>query len=597
MGFRSRRSLLAYAAVLLGGWLLALSARAQPVVQAGGSGGVETYEWERTRKVLERQGLVVAENAAVENKPIAWIRIVRNDIFVPDELVPLWLNKFHSRTREFVVRRELLFHEGGPYHDARIEETMRNLRNMGIFALVRIVPIQVEDPNKVGVLVYTRDIWSLRLEQAFNITTQINQLSLQLTEVNLFGANKQVGLDFEMFPKTYFFLPSFYARRVLNSRVGLNAGAGPILNRAHNQVEGSLWRLRVGEPFYYLNQHFSYQLNGAYTDQVVRRVRDGDVQKYQPDGKGTPFANAVFRQKTPSVNLWGYYRRGDAYKQTFGVGWDYREIHASPTHESDVPAALRDGFERTVLPMQRREIGPALEYAIFVPKFATFNNLSTFGKSENVQVGPTADVLVRAPLAAFGSNVSSWVLSGDFGYVVAPGGGLLQLKVGGRTRYQQGELYDQLATAVLRGATPILGWVRLVGRAYVEARRRDTARTYVTLGSDMALRGFPSQYLWGYGASRWLANFEARTLPWKFHAFYLGGVAFFDVGSVFYKWSEAHPYYAAGLGIRFLFSKLSRYPFSVDGGTSPQYGYNPVPAFNSHQTVPMTEYEDTLIGF
>jgi hypothetical protein len=555
------------------------------------NGRTDIYEWQRTERAISKLGLTVAE--APEGKRIAWIRIVVNDVFAADELAPLWLNWFHGTTREFVVRRELLFEQGGRYHEPRIEETMRNLRNMGIFALVRIVPIATSEPDAVGVLVFTRDLWSLRLETAFNISSQINSLGLRLTELNLFGRNKQVSLDYELLPKTYSFFASFYARRVQNSRVTLTTGAGPIFNRARNRVEGSMWELQTGEPFYYLKQRRAYLLSATYTDQVVRRTSNGVTGIYQST-PGGPAANAVFRQRTPAVNLWGYLRRGTAFKQTFGLGWDYRQTQANPTAETDLPAGLRAAFAQDVMPRQRREIGPAASYQIFMPKFVTFTNLGTFGKSENVQVGPTAAVSVRAPLGAFGSNSDSWVMQGNFGFVLAPGGGLIELSLGGRARYERREIVDQLGTALLRGATPVLGWVRLVARSTLEVRRRDTARTFVTLGSDSGLRGYRSQAFYGYGCDRWLANFEARTLPLRFHALHVGGVAFFDVGSVFNQFSDMRAYYAMGVGIRFLFAQLSRYPFSLDAGFSGDPDFRFVPSFTSDQVVPLTATEDAL---
>jgi hypothetical protein len=160
-----------------------------------------SYEARRTQRVLDRLGLVPA--AAPEGRAIAFIRVVRDEVFVEDEAIPTWLNWFHVTTREQVVRRELLFEQGGAYQDARIEETMRNLRGMGIFAFVRIVAVQTRDPGAVGIVVHTRDLWSLRLETSFNATTFIDSLLVRATERNLFGYNKAVGADVTLQPKSY----------------------------------------------------------------------------------------------------------------------------------------------------------------------------------------------------------------------------------------------------------------------------------------------------------------------------------------------------------------------------------------------------------
>ncbi len=562
-----------------------------PLAWADAPSAGTSYEWERTQRVLDREGLSLAPEP--EGKRIAWVRIVSDDVFVQDELWPLWLNWFHATTRESVVRRELLFRADEPFRDALAEETMRNLRGMGIFTLARIVAVATPDPNAVGVLVYTRDIWSLRFEQAFNVTTQINELLLRVTERNLFGYNKTVGLDFYMIPKTYMVQPFYYARRVFNSRVSLRESVGVLFNKATRETEGSVWSLSVGEPFYNLAQRYAYSLDFAYDNRVLRRLENGDVRSFQAE-EGGPSAKAAFRQKSPTASLWGYLRRGEAFKQTLGAGWDYREVEAFHIAESALPADLREAFYREVLPRQRREIGPAASYEIWMPRYATFLNLGSFGQSENVRVGPSALVSVRAPLDVFGSNTNSWVLSGSFGVVLAPRGGLLEFKTAGRVRYEEQKLVDQLVTGLARAASPVLGYVRLVARGSLELRRRDTTRSYVSLGADNGLRGYTSQRFSGYGVNRMLGNFEVRTLPFKWHSLHVGAVAFYDVGSVFAEFRDMRVHHAMGLGLRFLFPQFSRYPFSADGGFSNDPDFRFLPTFASSQVVPMTAYEDAL---
>ena len=86
-----------------------------------------------------------------------------------------------------MIERELLLAEGERYDEARAEESMRNLRALGIFALVRIVAVTTPDPNAVGLLVYTRDLWSLRLETGFAGTGKAFQLTAQVSERNFLG--------------------------------------------------------------------------------------------------------------------------------------------------------------------------------------------------------------------------------------------------------------------------------------------------------------------------------------------------------------------------------------------------------------------------
>lgn len=561
---------------------------------AASHASVTSYEWQRTQKLLAKEGLRLAEDP--EGKRIAWVRIVREDVLVRDDLLVrngrwlLWLNWFHATTKEAVVARELLFNSSEPYRDARIEESMRNLRSMAIFALVRIVAVATENPDEVGVVVYTRDLWSLRLEQAFNVTTQVN-LQLRLEERNLFGRNKRLGMDLAIVPKTYLLQPYYVARRVWGTRLSLSENAGIFFNRATGKAEGSTLGLTLGEPFYQLQQRYAYALEGGYTNQVVRRLQNGTTRVYQPDPDG-PRANEAFRQKSATASLMGYLRNGHAYKQTLGAGFDYRESRVQVISETALPESLRASFREDVLPRQRRELGPALSYDIWMPRYATFVDLATFGQSENVRVGPSASLFLRAPLAAFGSSTNSWVMSGSAGVVVAHWGGLFELRASARARYEAQRTVDQLATLMARAASPVLGKVRVVARGVLEGRKNDTARTFVTLGADNGLRGYASQAFSGQGFHRMLANFELRTLPIKWHALHVGGVVFYDVGSVFQNLQTMQMHHAAGVGIRFLVPQLSRYPFAMDAGFSADPDFRFVPTIASSQVVPMTAIED-----
>ncbi len=154
----------------------------------------DSYEQARTDRVLAREGL--KRDPAPEGKRIAFVKLIRDEVFLEDEVWPTWPNIFHMTTREPVIERELLFARGQSFRDARAEETMRNLRNLGVFALVRIVAVRTPDPSAVGVVVHTREFWSLRFEHDFTYTTGLDALMLQLAERNLLGRNKTVTLRY-----------------------------------------------------------------------------------------------------------------------------------------------------------------------------------------------------------------------------------------------------------------------------------------------------------------------------------------------------------------------------------------------------------------
>ncbi|HKO90584.1 MAG TPA: BamA/TamA family outer membrane protein [Polyangiaceae bacterium] len=554
----------------------------------------KSYEQRRTDLLLQQQGLVV--DAAPEGKRIAFVRVARDDVFVKEEIWPLWFNWFHGRTREYVVRRELLFAEGSVYENDRIEETMRNLRSMGIFALVRIVPVQGEKPGEVGVLVHTRDLWSLRLETGFNITKDVvNELVIRGTELNLFGHNKSAAVDFTLLPQSYWITQSYVARRVLNSAVSFQERSGPVFRRGTNEIEGEYVYAALGQPFYRLSQRFSWTARGSHTRRVQRYTQYGDVKlfpdpEYYRDG---PFALQAFRYQYDSAALLGQMRHGELVKNTFTLGWDYRSTKVATLDETELPPELTRAFALNVMPQPRTDHGPYLSYEFFVPRWATFVNLATFGQSENVRVGPSGSFLTRVPIKQLGSTATAWVLAGELGMVLAPRGFLLDGNVTGSTRLVDGRWIDQYGKFQVRGATPVFWIFRFVTRAYVELRHYDSQRTNVTLGANNGLRGYESDAFGRRGGDRFLANFELRTLPIEWEALQVGLVLFYDVGSVFLveRQNDFMAHHAVGAGLRILFPQLNRTPFSADAG----FAFNPfdfVGSFSSAQVVPLTAAED-----
>ncbi|MDB4973171.1 MAG: hypothetical protein JWN48_1512 [Myxococcaceae bacterium] len=557
----------------------------------------ESYEWQRMERVLRDNKLELV--GLPEGKRIAFIRVVSDDVFVKDEVWPLFLNWFHMTTREAVVRRELLFQKGGAYEEARIEESMRNLRGMAIFALVRIVAVKTEDPDAVGVVVHTRDLWSLRLETAFATSTIVDQATVRLTERNFLGRNKAPSVEFDYLPRNFSLSQSYVARRVWGSTVQLGESAGIVFNNKTRHAEGSVWGLTVGEPFYNLKQRFSWTAKFNYLDSVVRNLKQRQYVTFvdPENGADGPHANRVYRRKRGTGSVLGYLRFGEYYKQSWGFGLDYRSLKAKANRETMLVPQLEEYFDQHILPRQRTEVGPTLSYDILMPEFARFQNLGTYGQTENVRIGPSASLAARAPLKAFGSNTNSWVFSSSVGCVLAPAGFLIEANLYGQTRYENLRLVDQRLDVLLRGATPVLfRALRLVARATWTARRHDTTNSFVALGAADGLRGYTSNQIYSItpGASSVLANFEIRTLPIEWQAVHVGGVLFYDAGTIYNAASELRMHYAVGLGLRVLIPQLNRTPFSLDAAARFDPPFRIVPTIKDGQVVPLTAAEDPV---
>jgi hypothetical protein len=234
-------------------------------------------------------------------------------------------------------------------------------------------------------------------------------------------------------------------------------------------------------------------------------------------------------------------------------------------------------------------VAPSFSYALSLPRYHVFQNLRTYGQSENVRVGPSASASFAFPIEALGSSQDAMTFSYGAGYVWALGRGLLDLSASAGARYEGGEASDQAVSALARGATPpwLLG--RLVGRLSFYGQRRDTSGSQVTLGGA-TLRGYESGAFRVLGGNSIRGNLEYRSLPLDILSVHLGGVLFYDVGSVYATVDEVEMHHSAGLGFRVLFPQFNRSVFRFDFGVPLDAdGYSVVLSYGSSQAVSLGE--------
>jgi len=100
-------------------------------------------------------------------------------------------NAIHMRTRDSVIRRELLFREGEPFDPLRTDESARNLRNLGIFqdAVIEVEP----GAGGVHIRILTADRWTTRLIPGLRKEGNIYSVKLGLENSNFLGRATFLG--------------------------------------------------------------------------------------------------------------------------------------------------------------------------------------------------------------------------------------------------------------------------------------------------------------------------------------------------------------------------------------------------------------------
>ncbi len=580
------------------------------------------YELRHVISVMRGNGLI--PERAPDGKTVAWIRTARFPVFIEEEPFPTWPNALHFTTTEPTVLREVLLKPGMVWDRKLAEETARNLRGLAIFNVVAVVPVRAEDPQQIGLVVVTRDLWSLRTETRFQLTGSfIDTLMVQLTERNLLGRDKRASLRFNLEPLDYALGAVYVDPRLLGEKLRLVTTVDAHFERSSDDYDGLSGYVELGRPLYDLQQRWGFGLVAQYQQYTERQAQRGGLLAFtEPDCEGgDPEADCL-----SAGRIWDHRFVGTAAlgRVQWGKGWIVRaagglgflRVDADPNDATGLPAgddartvAFRAAFADTVLPRERQWVYPTANVRFFENRHQVFRDLAGFGLSEDVQLGPEVFFDVRAPLESIGSSESLVDMGGSLAWREAWGGdGLIELAGGVRARLwlsdgddgqAAGEWFDIRTLARVRGSTPRLGFGRVVLRGDWVTQREQLTPGLVTLGGDNGLRGYPSQHLFAFGADRLRGNLEYRTPPWVVSFLHLGAVAFFDIGTVYDDINDAPLLHAAGLGLRMVVPQASSFAYRLDLGvpTDGSDGFFVKLGFETNQAVPVTPKEDRLYEF
>src|SRR4029077_15142118 len=99
-----------------------------------------------------------------EGKLIEQIDFVRLDPIDRHDPLPVAVNAPHATSRVSLLRREILTKEGDRYRPVLVDESARNLRNLPQLSLVLCIPMNGSTPDRVRLVVITKDVWSLYVD-------------------------------------------------------------------------------------------------------------------------------------------------------------------------------------------------------------------------------------------------------------------------------------------------------------------------------------------------------------------------------------------------------------------------------------------------
>jgi outer membrane protein assembly factor BamA len=136
--------------------------------------------------------LALTTNQALAATPlrVGTITIRALDIYANEEAdrgrVYRVANALHPETRDSVIRKFLLFHEGDEYRPERLAESERNLRALHFLKSANVTASEPHD-GVVDVGVTTQDSWSISPETQAGTKGGQSTYGVNITDTNVLG--------------------------------------------------------------------------------------------------------------------------------------------------------------------------------------------------------------------------------------------------------------------------------------------------------------------------------------------------------------------------------------------------------------------------
>jgi len=539
-----------------------------------GMASEEGYEGRLVEWGLALQGREPDPNP--EGKVIDEILVSSEDIVAPSDPYPKILNILHVKTKQDVVKREILLQPGDRYDPEIAAESERNLRQLFIFAVARVLPVKSPTPGKVSILVVTKDLWSIRLNSEFNTVGSLLQLlHLRPTEQNFLGRNQQVSLDFLMKLDTISLGQAFTDRRLFGTWLTFSETAAIILNRSTGKSEGSRGAFFFGQPLYSLATEQAFGITGSWDIETVRTYRGANVWlvPFPDPATGNPVLVPVIYDAKNLQAAASYTRSyGRQAKTNLSIGLGaYTRRYTPPVYlglTDDQRAWLTSNY------LPRSEDVVYLEGALqlYRADYRVLRDIATFALSEDFHLGPSmfVDLLYAEP--ALLSSVRFLEGKTRLRYALYEKDDLFiaTLAIGARfqpdgsTAPGASSLVNRRLSGEVVNYFPVIGPGRFAVRGYFDTVANDLNNTKFFLGGGNGLRGTPAESL--TGTTQLLFNLEYRTKPLEFHTLHLGGVVFWDAGKTWGAGTTSAFTHSIGIGLRGLLPQFDLETLRIDFG-------------------------------
>lgn len=484
-----------------------------------------------------------------EGKTVESIEAIRLD---PIARGPTFLNAAHATTTESVVLHEVLLHVGQPYRKVLADESARNLRSFAYMSIIACVPLRGSAPDRVRVLMLTKDVWSLIADVDFRVTHGgVEHLMFEIEDNNFAG--QQVGISARSIvnPESFSLGGAYVAPRFAGRWLKFSAEGNVIVNRRSNEPEGSFGHATIERPLFSTRTPLAWATGVDWRDEVHRRYTNAEVATFA----GTiPWAyrSRSIQQVSSVTRSYGWARKLD-----LTVGAALARTFFAVHDEARYPAETVAAFEREVLPVGEVRTGPFVQTRAYANDFLRIVDFETLSLQEDYRLG--YDLVLRGypVVKALGSTRNLFGVRAAAVYTLALGDGFIRGLVDTTTEAEMERIADASLGGELRMVSPRTPAGRLVFDVVAQNRWRNHLNRLSDLGGEDRLRGWPTRYF--IGKNLFAMNVEFRTRPIQIFSLMAGAALFYDSGRAWNgSFDEISPAHSVGVGFRLVIPELDR---------------------------------------
>lgn len=350
------------------GWLLLATPASAQQAPVSITGAYSQYELETIRDAERALGAEV--DPAPEGKLVEAVETVRLDPVEGRDPAPAALDALHTTTQRDVILHEVLVRAGDRYRKILVDESARNLRLLPQVSLVLCVPLRGSSPDRVRLVVITKDVWSLYPDFDLDVTPGgIENFVLEPKETNLAGRQQTLMGRLTLQPASWSLGAEYVAPRFDGRFLTFTADGNVVFDRASGTPEGSYGTASVQRPLFTTRTEWAWFAGVTWQDRVYRRYVDAQVSAYTSAVAPSDPIPWVYRSRTIDEQASVTRSFGWARKNDLTVGADASlQAYRLPDASGHDPAAVQDFVARQV-PLADTRVGPFVQWHAYTTDF------------------------------------------------------------------------------------------------------------------------------------------------------------------------------------------------------------------------------------